>query len=77
MTTYDSGGWTTGRGRGGWAADSLPEVIGAPALPAGFEERIVGGDPKAALEEFEALVGQSGQGSDKSDLWAGPLEQLR
>ncbi|MFI9365674.1 hypothetical protein ACIG5E_32195 [Kitasatospora sp. NPDC053057] len=74
---YNSDGWTTGQGHGGWAADSLPEVIGALALLATFEERIVGDDPKAALDEFEALVGQLGQGPDKSDLWVGLLEQLR
>ncbi|MFJ9844393.1 hypothetical protein ACIRYZ_28840 [Kitasatospora sp. NPDC101155] len=74
---YNSDGWTTGQGHGGWAADSLPEVIGALGLLAGFEERIVNGDAQVALDEFEALVAQLGQGPDKSDLWVGLLENLR
>ncbi|MGA5821768.1 SUKH-4 family immunity protein [Kitasatospora sp. NPDC094028] len=74
---YNSDGWTTGQGLGGWAADSLPEVIGALGLLASFGERITGGDAAAALDEFEALVGQLGQGPDRSDLWSSLLEQLR
>ncbi|MGW2371908.1 hypothetical protein [Kitasatospora sp. NPDC001683] len=52
-------------------------MIGALALLATFEERITGDDAEAALDEFEALVAQLGQGSEKSDLWVGLLEQLR
>ncbi|MFJ9443484.1 hypothetical protein ACIRRH_16655 [Kitasatospora sp. NPDC101235] len=42
-----------------------------------LEPRIREGDAKAALDEFEALVAELGQGSDASDLWVRLLENLR
>ncbi|MFJ6618678.1 SUKH-4 family immunity protein [Kitasatospora sp. NPDC091335] len=74
---YHPDGWDHGRGDGGRAADSLPALIGALALPAGLEERIREGDARAALDEFAALVEELGQGPEESDLWAGLLESLR
>ncbi|MER7767406.1 hypothetical protein [Kitasatospora sp. NPDC096140] len=74
---YNADGWDHARGYGGWAADSLPAVIGALGLLAGFEERVVGGDANAALDEFEALVEQLGQGPDESDLWCQIAVNLR
>ncbi|MGW3076610.1 MULTISPECIES: SUKH-4 family immunity protein [unclassified Kitasatospora] len=74
---YHPDGWDHGDGYGGWAADSLPGLVGALALLARLEERICGGDAKAALDEFAALVRELGQGPDESDLWSGLLENLR
>ncbi|MFF7988722.1 SUKH-4 family immunity protein [Kitasatospora xanthocidica] len=74
---YNPDGWDHGSGEGGWAADSLPALIGALALLTRFEERIVGGDAKAALDEFAALLEELGQGPDESDLWHDLVENLR
>ncbi|MEU1286022.1 SUKH-4 family immunity protein [Kitasatospora sp. NPDC005856] len=74
---YNADGWDHGRGCGGWAADSLPAVIGALALLARLEERIRERDAGAALDEFAALVAGLGQGPDESDLWVRLLENLR
>ncbi|MEU3570264.1 SUKH-4 family immunity protein [Kitasatospora sp. NPDC036755] len=74
---YDADGWDHGSGERGRAADSLPGVVGALALLARREERIRGGDAEAALDEFEALVRELGQGPEESELWAGLLENLR
>ncbi|MFD4656825.1 SUKH-4 family immunity protein [Kitasatospora sp. NPDC058444] len=74
---YNADGWDHGRGYGGWAADSLPAVIGALALLARLEERILERDAGAALDEFAALVAELGQGPDESDLWVRLLENLR
>ncbi|MFI2609605.1 SUKH-4 family immunity protein [Kitasatospora sp. NPDC018619] len=74
---YDPDGWDHGSGYGGRAADSLPALIGALALLARLEERILGGEAEAALDEFEALARESGQGPEESDLWPGLLESLR
>ncbi|MFJ8627947.1 SUKH-4 family immunity protein [Kitasatospora sp. NPDC093550] len=74
---YNADGWDHGRGYGGWAADSLPELIGVLALLTRFEDRICGGDATAALDEFEALVDRLGQGSDQTDLWCSLVENLR
>ncbi|WP_316525631.1 SUKH-4 family immunity protein [Kitasatospora brasiliensis] len=74
---YNPDGWDHGDGYGGWAADSLPALVGALALLARLEERIREGDAKAALDEFAVLLRESGQGPDDSDLWDGLLENLR
>ncbi|MET8545693.1 SUKH-4 family immunity protein [Kitasatospora sp. NPDC004799] len=74
---YNADGWDHGRGYGGWAADSLPALIGALAVLARLEERIREGDAKAALDGFAALVAELGQGPEDSDLWVRLLEDLR
>ncbi|MFE4975119.1 SUKH-4 family immunity protein [Kitasatospora sp. NPDC056651] len=74
---YHPDGWDHGEGYGGRAADSLPALVGALALLARSEERIREGDAKAALDGFEALVRELGQGPEESELWAGLVEDLR
>ncbi|MFF1873186.1 SUKH-4 family immunity protein [Kitasatospora herbaricolor] len=73
---YDPDGWDHAAGYGGYAADSLPALVGALGLLALHEERLTGGDAAAALAELTVLLGKLGQDADNSSFWAPVLEYL-
>ena len=74
---YNPDGWDHASGYGGYAAASLPELIGALGLVAHCAQQLTDGDADALLDELTTRLERLGQGPDDSDLWAGVLENLR
>ncbi len=74
---YNPDGWDHASGYGGYAAASLPELIGALGLVARCAQQLIDGDADAVLDALTAQLELLGQGPDDSGLWAGVLEHLR
>ncbi|MQS15889.1 hypothetical protein F7Q99_27430 [Streptomyces kaniharaensis] len=77
VEAYDPNGWDHAAGHAGYAADSLPQLMGAIVLLTRYEERITEGDAGAAIAEFTELLEQLGLKLDEYEFWHDLVETMR